>query len=213
VKPAQGSRRLWIVILLAGCHVSQVTPPAAKTPSSSAPKRPATSVASSRLVNNQTAVGHRDFANAKKVLPKIFAGMEDDFYCGCHYVGHVVQLASCGYQPRKNPTRAARIEWEHVVPAWVLGHQRQCWQQGGRKHCTDTDAVFQRAEGDLNNLVPAVGEVNGDRSNFAYSAWTRQATTMYGACQTVVDFKMQRVEEWPSGADHATCTRLTTCTY
>jgi len=194
VKPAQGSRRLWIVILLAGCHVSQVTPPAAKTPSSSAPKRPATSVASSRLVNNQTAVGHRDFANAKKVLPKIFAGMEDDFYCGCHYVGHVVQLASCGYQPRKNPTRAARIEWEHVVPAWVLGHQRQCWQQGGRKHCTDTDAVFQRAEGDLNNLVPAVGEVNGDRSNFAYSAWTRQATTMYGACQTVVDFKMQRVQ-------------------
>jgi deoxyribonuclease-1 len=105
-----------------------------------------------------------------------------------------VRSADCGYQPRKNVTRAARIEWEHVVPAWVLGHQRQCWQQGGRRHCTDTDAIFRRAEGDLNNLVPAVGEVNGDRSNFSYSAWTRQPTSMYGACQTIVDFKLRRVQ-------------------
>ncbi|CAM5322348.1 hypothetical protein SSTU70S_05180 [Stutzerimonas stutzeri] len=60
------------------------------------------------------------------------------------------------------------MEWEHIVPAWVIGHQRRCWQQGGRKHCTANDPVFSRAEADLHNLVPVVGEVNGDRSNFGF---------------------------------------------
>lgn len=146
------------------------------------------------LVNGKAAVGHRDFTNAKKVLPKVFAGMEEDFYCGCKYTGKDVDFNSCGYEPRKNASRASRIEWEHVVPAWVIGHQRQCWQSGGRKNCTDTDPVFQEAEGDLNNLVPAVGEVNGDRNNFAYGAWTRNPEPMYGQCQTIIDFKGKRAQ-------------------
>lgn len=146
------------------------------------------------LVSGKRAVGHRDFNNAKKVLPTVFAGMEEDFYCGCAYHGKKVDFASCGYEPRKNAERASRIEWEHVVPAWVLGHQRQCWQQGGRKNCVASDAAFRMAEGDLNNLVPAVGEVNGDRGNLSYGAWTRKPTPMYGSCQTIVDFKGRRVQ-------------------
>lgn len=147
-----------------------------------------------RLVSGKNEVGHRDFADAKKVLPKVFAGLEEDFYCGCRYAGKTVDFASCGYQPRKNPARASRIEWEHIVPAWAIGHQRQCWQQGGRKHCSKSDPVFQAAEGDLNNLVPAVGEVNGDRSNFSYGAWTRNPAPMYGACRTIIDFNLKRVQ-------------------
>jgi len=146
------------------------------------------------LVYGKTTVGHRDFANAKKVLPQVFAGMEEDFYCGCSYTGKDVAFASCGYVPRKNEDRASRIEWEHIVPAWVIGHQRQCWQNGGRKNCTETDPIFQAAEGDLNNLVPAVGEVNGDRSNFSYGAWTRNPEPMYGQCKTVIDFKGKRAQ-------------------
>ncbi|MBI3144486.1 MAG: endonuclease [Pseudogulbenkiania sp.] len=146
------------------------------------------------LVSGKRAVGHRNFNNAKKVLPAVYAGMEEDFYCGCAYHGKKVDFASCGYEPRKNAERASRIEWEHVVPAWVLGHQRQCWQQGGRKNCVATDAAFRMAEGDLNNLVPAVGEVNGDRGNLSYGAWTRNPTPMYGQCRTVVDFKNRRVQ-------------------
>ncbi|SMF14116.1 endonuclease [Pseudogulbenkiania subflava] len=146
------------------------------------------------LVSGKSAVGHRNFNDAKKVLPRVFAGMEQDFYCGCQYTGKDVDFASCGYVPRKNANRASRIEWEHVVPAWVLGHQRQCWQNGGRKNCTSTDPVFQMAEGDLNNLVPAVGEVNGDRGNFSYGAWTRNPAPMYGQCKSVTDFKMKRFQ-------------------
>ena len=50
------------------------------------------------------------------------------------------------------------------------------------------------AEGDLVNLVPAVGEVNGDRSNYPFSAWSRQPRLVYGQCRTVVDFGMKRVQ-------------------
>lgn len=49
-------------------------------------------------------------------------------------------------------------------------------------------------QGDLNNLVPAVGEVNSDRNNFAYSAWTRERSNIYGECQTTVDFKGKRAQ-------------------
>ena len=113
---------------------------------------------------------------------------DTEFYCGCRFQGNRVDLASCGYQPRKSPQRAARIEWEHIVPAWVIGHQRQCWQSGGRRNCSRNDAVFRRAEADLHNLVPVIGELNGDRSNYAYG-WLPQAPSQYGACPMVVDFK------------------------
>lgn len=139
-------------------------------------------------------VGHRTFASAKKLLPKVFSGLEEEFYCGCRYQGKQVDLASCGYVPRKNLDRALRIEWEHVVPAWVLGHQRLCWQQGGRKACTKTDPMYAQAEGDLVNLVPSVGELNGDRANYPYRLWTRAPSSMYGRCKTHVDFTHRRIQ-------------------
>lgn len=152
------------------------------------------------LVNRPTEVGHRNFSKAKSVLPRVYAGNEKDFYCGCPYTGKEMDLDACGYVPRKQPARAARLEWEHVVPAWAIGHQRQCWQEqvdgkpGGRRHCTKADSLFQQAEGDLVNLVPSVGEVNGDRSNYGFSVWTQASTGMYGQCQTEVDFKRRAIQ-------------------
>lgn len=127
------------------------------------------------------------FVQAKKLAWKLYPE-QTEFYCGCRFSGNQVDLDSCGYQPRKNPRRAARIEWEHIVPAWVIGQQRQCWPNGGRRNCSRTDSVFQRAEADLHNLVPAIGELNGDRSNYAFG-WLPQAPSQYGACPMVVDFK------------------------
>ena len=76
---------------------------------------PATDPEAAGLVSGTRAVGHRDFTNAKKVLPRVFRGLEEDFYCGCRYQGKDVDWASCGFVPRKNAERASRIEWEHVV--------------------------------------------------------------------------------------------------
>lgn len=138
----------------------------------------------------------RTFAEAKKAAWPLYAQQSVEFYCGCRYSGNRVDWKSCGYRPRKNPRRAARIEWEHLVPAWVIGHQRRCWQQGGRKHCARSDETFQRAEADLFNLVPSIGEINGDRSNLPF-AWLPQHPSQYGACQMVVDFQAGKVMPRP----------------
>lgn len=139
----------------------------------------------------------RTFAEAKKLARPLYAVQSTEFYCGCKYSGNRVDLASCGYVPRKNANRAARIEWEHIVPAHSIGQQRQCWQKGGRKQCTATDPVFQRAEADLHNLVPSIGEVNGDRSNYGF-AWLGQRPSQYGQCQTVIDFKARKIMPRPA---------------
>tara|TARA_R110002051_G_scaffold325834_1_gene431949 strand:+ start:110818 stop:111585 length:768 start_codon:yes stop_codon:yes gene_type:complete len=104
-----------------------------------------------------------------------------------------MDLASCGYQIRAQAVRAERLEWEHVMPAWAFGHQRQCWQQGGRKNCIRTDPVFRAMEADMHNLWPTVGEVNADRSNYNYGQLT-STPYRYGACTSRVDFK-ERVAE------------------
>lgn len=137
--------------------------------------------------------GINNFSQAKAVAAKIHQDAPGSFYCGCQidWQGKkgIPDLNSCGYQPRKNAARAARIEWEHVVPAWQFGHQRQCWQQGGRKNCAK-DPVYRQIETDLHNLQPAIGEVNGDRNNFMYSQWNG-GSGQYGQCAMKVDFKKQ----------------------
>jgi len=142
----------------------------------------------SALSTPALAAAPRTFAEAKKIGWQLYARQSVEFYCGCRFQGNRVDLKSCGYVPRKNPQRAARIEWEHIVPAWLIGHQRQCWQRGGRQYCSRHDAVYQRAEADLHNLVPGIGEINGDRGNFPYG-WVSTPPGQYGACPMVVDFK------------------------
>lgn len=147
------------------------------------------------------------FNSAKKILSKQLYQDADriTFYCGCDFNEQAIpdkpgrtRLApvadSCGLQPRKNANRSARIEWEHVMPAWEFGHQLQCWQEGGRKNCRK-DPVFKQMESDLYNLVPAVGELNGDRSNFRFGMIAGEPRA-YGQCDFEVDFKA-RVAEPP----------------
>jgi len=121
-----------------------------------------------------------------------------DTYCGCPWrwagrSGGRVDLQACGYEVRAQPVRAARTEIEHLVSAWTLGHQRQCWQNGGRKNCVATDPVFRAMEADLHGLTVAVGEVNADRSNFNFGQLS-STPYQYGACRTRVDFKQRTAE-------------------
>lgn len=143
------------------------------------------------------------FSEAKVVAKRqIFfdqaSGPEGDLYCGCQWKwvgksGGRVDAESCGYEVRKQATRAERTEWEHIVPAWTFGHQRQCWQKGGRKNCVATDPVFRAMEADLFNLYPSVGEVNGDRANFNYGMVSGEPS-QYGQCTTKVDFNGRTAE-------------------
>ena len=142
----------------------------------------------------------QSFSQAKKIATEIYADHQVSFYCGCSYARIenklTPDLQSCGYIPRKEPKRASRIEWEHVVPAWAFGHQLQCWQDGGRKNCRKTSEKFRLMEADLMNLVPAIGEINGNRSNYSF-AMLEGEPRVYGACDFEVDFKARKVEPAP----------------
>jgi deoxyribonuclease-1 len=108
------------------------------------------------------------FNHAKKLLTQVFAGHETEFYCGCTYAGSEMNLASCGYQPKKDPDRAKRLEWEHVVPAEAFGQSFKEWREGnpacvdskgksfkGRNCARKMSSQFRYMEADLYNLQPA----------------------------------------------------------
>lgn len=165
-------------------------------------------LALSAVTYGTNAVAMDTFLKAKKVLPGIYYQLDQEFnqttktiYCGCDLsyntkgknVRWRLDLDSCGYEPRKNAERASRIEVEHVMAAHEFGNQLQCWRDGGRKKCTSSDKKFNKMEGDLHNLYPAVGEVNGDRGNFQFTDWNG-TLTQYGKCDMVVDFKGKRAQ-------------------
>lgn len=150
-----------------------------------------------QLVSFSLQAAPDDFSEAKRLAQRIYSDENQTFYCGCplRWQGGkgIPDLKACGYQVRKNGPRAQRIEWEHVVPAHQFGRELSCWQQGGREQCGRDDAEFKRMEADLFNLKPAIGEVNGDRANFAF-AELPGVRTQHGACPIRIDFKRKLAE-------------------
>jgi len=150
------------------------------------------------LISTATFASQQNFNNAKNHLVKIYTANPEQttFYCGCEFSFDgkkgSVDFSKCGYTPRKNEARASRIEWEHVMPAENFGRHLQCWRDGGRNECKK-DSKFNVMEGDLHNLQPAIGEVNGDRSNYRYSQFTMEFT-QYGQCKSAVDFKERKFQ-------------------
>ena len=103
----------------------------------------------------------------------------------------------------KKIKRARRLEWEHMMPVsnyikhFKCGREKICVKKngkryGGRKCCEKIDKSFRRAEAELYNLWPAVGLVNGKRSNFQY-AMLNNNQSFYG-CSFKVDKKSRTVE-------------------
>lgn len=138
------------------------------------------------------------FSSAKNTAVKLYkSNHSETFYCKAPIEWNgkkgTPQLSDIGYKVRKNQNRASRIEWEHVVPAWQFGHQMKCWQDGGRKQCGKVPE-FRKMESDLHNLVPAIGEVNGDRSNFSFMPWNGDLGANYGKCPIKIDTKSKRVD-------------------
>ena len=144
-----------------------------------------------------------NFSDSKTFAKDIYSGNETTFYCGCSYQVNGKKLVphwdSCGYFPRneytksgKLNTRTSRIEWEHVMPAWFFGNQMKCWKAGGREACKK-NKLFAKMEADLHNLVPVIGELNGDRSNFTFEIIDGEER-VYGACDFEINFKDGVVE-------------------
>jgi deoxyribonuclease-1 len=153
----------------------------------------------------------QSFTQAKKILSNQIYTNDNErqtFYCGCSYstTGQIDPI-SCGYVPRRSGSkRATRLEWEHIVPASYIGKGRACWEQGhsecvsstgkeykGRRCCDKVDPEYRAISSDLNNLVPEIGELNADRSDFPYSEIDGEER-LYGLCDFEVDTKLKEAE-------------------
>jgi deoxyribonuclease-1 len=140
------------------------------------------------------------FNEAKKILTTIYRYNSEPttFYCSCpiKYVSKkkmAPDLKACNYTPVKMAKRASRIEWEHIMPASWLGNQLQCWKNAGRKNCAKVSQDFIIREGDMHNLVPAIGEVNALRSNYRYSM-LNQESSLNGCNFKISNSKPKAVE-------------------
>ena len=152
-------------------------------------------------VDKEPPPQHYNYRGAGQQMKRIYYGdLQETLYCGCRYNDKKkVDYSTCNFRPRENPRRksfkrAETVEWEHIVTAHNMGHFMPCWRDGGRKNCSANDTLFKILEGDLHNLYPAIGEINGDRSNFMYSQWTNNPEPMYGECETIVDFKLKKAQ-------------------
>lgn len=139
-------------------------------------------------------------------------GVYTSFYCGCDITrrgstGGDVDLASCGYVSNGGESRAKRLEWEHVMPAARIGEGRSCWVRGapqcvrkgeafaGRDCCEIADPIYAMAASDPVNLTPAIGEVNGDRSNYEFGLVPQSRSDVsYGQCQMKIDRSARTAE-------------------
>jgi deoxyribonuclease I len=144
----------------------------------------------------------QNFRQAKKILANLYQNHRVTFYCGCSYSGKKVDHASCGYKPKRTHyksgkinRRAHRIEWEHVVPAYAFAKSFPEYPTCKRKCLKKKNKVFARMEADLYNLVPAIGEVNGNRSNFTMADIPGEVRE-YGSCD--VEIKGRKVEPRPA---------------
>lgn len=151
------------------------------------------------------------FSKAKRILSKLYQQHPLTFYCGCSYKNKDVDHTSCGYNPKRLHTRkgkknmrAYRIEWEHLVPAHAFGQSFKSWRDGhpkcvtkkgklykGRRCAKKINKEFRLMEADLYNLVPAIGEVNGNRSNYSMAMIPGEKME-YGACD--IEIQGRKVE-------------------
>jgi len=161
---------------------------------------------------NRTNGGNKkisSFSKSKKILlKKIYKDRKITLYCGCKYsIKKKIDWDSCGFKPYKDKKRAKRLEWEHVVPAHAFGKSFKEWREGdikcvnrkgkkfkGRKCATKLNKLFKFMQADMYNLYPAIGEVNGRRSNYSM-AIIEGESRHFGKCD--VEISNRKIEPRP----------------
>jgi len=124
----------------------------------------------------------QSFSQSKKaLLSQVYYDHLVTFYCDCPFTMEKQVIPSEKYTPKKENKRSKRIEWEHIVPAHAFGQSFIEWRDGhpecvdskgksfkGRDCASKVNVQYRFMESDMHNLVPAVGEINGLRSNYSY---------------------------------------------
>lgn len=199
-----------VVAVAVGCGVkaeaeatasAKSVPAKAEAPAKAREAAPAPSVAPPTVHPKTPAT----LAEAITLAHEIHAGHRMSFYCGCSYTDDLRVLPrSCGYKTRADENRSRAVQWTHVVPPRAFGAGRACWtteactredgsKYGGIECCRAQDPAFAAIENDVNNLVPAIGEVAEDRSDYPFGEVAGEPR-LYGACDLEVDAAANVVE-------------------
>lgn len=153
------------------------------------------------------------FSKAKKLLlNNVYSDYFQTVYCNASYLPKTKEVVSYpeGFNKTVMSKRAAKIEFEHIVPAESFGRFFKEWREGapqcvtkknkryqGRKCAGRSNPLFALMEADMYNLYPAVGSVNAARSNYAFTELPDNIPSTFGGC----DFKIaDKQAEPPDGA-------------
>jgi len=163
--------------------------------------------ATKKTTTTSSAAGQRNtrfqsFSKVKRTLLKqVYYDHRVTFYCGCPFdMKKVVQPCGDKYKAKHEGERAHRVEWEHVVPAANLGQSFPEWRDGdpqcvdskgkkfkGRECADKVNSLYRYMQSDMYNLYPAIGEVNGLRSNYRFDMVAGEDRE-FGPC----DFEIER---------------------
>jgi deoxyribonuclease-1 len=129
----------------------------------------------------------KKFREAKERLRDLYrAQPSTTLYSNCPLNRLDVDWARCCM--READARRPAVEWEHVVPAATFGGSLPEWREGhprcakkgrpfrGRKCARRASKRFEAMEGDMHNLFPELGDVNGARGDTPIGAFEGPST-------------------------------------
>ena len=153
------------------------------------------------------------FSKAKKILEQdVYYDHRVTFYCLAEFDSKKNVTLPEGFTTQKHQKRAARVEWEHVVPAENFGRAFVEWREGdprcvrrsgksfkGRACAEKVNREFRLMQADLYNLYPAIGAVNAARSNYRYTMLP-EAASSFGSCPMKISGRAVEPPEYTRGA-------------
>lgn len=150
------------LICLAACSTHRARPDTSGAEASAPRTMSAMSVISARRPPNFATISYGSLGD-NHLLP-LLGDAPVEWYCGCAFdpSTKTVDWDSCGFKPvtASDAERGRRIEWEHVVPrSWSAA------AAGCSSVASCSGPTFNEMVADPYALVPAVGALNGKRSN------------------------------------------------
>jgi deoxyribonuclease-1 len=121
----------------------------------------------------------QSFSKVQRILLKeVYRRHQTTFYCGSQFTQGKYVVHNNGYIPKRKSRRARQLEWDHIVSLDSFGYKFSEWRDGhpecldnrgrpfkGRNCAEKVSRKFRLMQCDLYNLVPAIGEIRGLKSN------------------------------------------------
>lgn len=136
------------------------------------------------------------YRSARRMLEQeVYYDHRVTVYCGYAFDEHRRVCLPEGFVAPAHQGRAARVEWEHAVPAAQFGRAFRQWRDGdpvcvdrrgkafrGRRCAEKASREYRLMQADMYNLFPAIGAVNAVRSDSRY-AELPGVPSAFGLCE------------------------------